>query len=125
MSVKKDFFENPLAEYEAFNTYNSLGVQIDRIKDINNRKSDIDSKISDYESLHADLSGNEFYQDFNKMITKDGSERIWLDYIDKKSSAKDAAKEDIHSMIIQQNNAYIIGMITLATVLVTTYMTFK
>lgn len=125
MSVKKDFFENPLAEYEAFNTYNSLGVQIDRIEDINNRKSDIDGKISEYESLHADLSGNDFYQDFNKMITKDGSQRIWLDYIDKKSSVKDAAKEDIHSMIIQQNNAYIIGMITLATVLVTTYMTFK
>ena len=125
MSVKKDFFENPLAEYEAFNTYNSLGVQIDRIEDINNRKSVIDGKIKEYKSLHADLSGNDFYQDFNKMITKDGSQRIWLDYIDKKSSVKDAAKEDIHSMIIQQNNAYIIGMITLATVLVTTYMTFK
>jgi maltodextrin utilization protein YvdJ len=46
----------------------------------------------------------------------------YLAYTDKSKTVKDAVKEDIHTMILQQNNSYIMGMIALSAVLITTFL---
>ena len=138
MSVAKDFFKNPLATCENFTTdyhleedYNILKDQYLKIKHINELHDDISGNIGEYNSKYHALDSSSVnadnipafkYKDFN--YTKPNG-KIWLDHIDRKSTVKDAAKEDIHTMIVEQNNAYIVGMITIATVLVTTYLTFK
>lgn len=139
MSVAKDFFKNPLATCENFTTdyhleedYNILKDQYLKIKHINELHDDISGNIGEYLNKYdvLDISGGSNadnipafkYKDFNY---KKPNGKIWLDHIDRKSTVKDAAKEDIHTMIVEQNNAYIVGMITIATVLVTTYLTFK
>ena len=122
MSASKELFSNPLANYEAFSTYGSFNAQMARIKDMVDRQESITAKVNDYKNIHTDLSGNTDYKDYNFTKT-DG--KIWLDYVDRKSDVKDAAKEDVRTMIIEQNNAYIIGMVTLATVLVTTFLVLK
>lgn len=130
MSVQKDFFANPLSNYEGFHdgstqTYQNFYKQTDYIIDLSNNYGDIGNKVVEYKDMRNkikmksgyDADGNpEDYIDFS------GN---WLDYTDRKMTLKDATKEDIHMMIIQQNNAYIIGMITIATVLVTTYLVIK
>jgi hypothetical protein len=125
MSASKELFSNPLANYEAFSTYGSFNAQMARIKDMVDRQESITAKVDEYNDIHTDLSNtdvNPNYKDYN--FTKaDG--KIWLDYVDRKSDVKDAAKEDVRTMIIEQNNAYIIGMVTLATVLVTTFLVLK
>jgi len=45
-----------------------------------------------------------------------------LSYTDETKTVKGAVKEDIHSMILQQNNSYILGMIAISTVLITTFL---
>ena len=125
MSASKELFSNPLANYEAFNTYGSFNAQMARIKDMVDRQESITYKVKDYNDIHTDLSNtnvNPHYKDYN-FTKSDG--KIWLDYVDRKSDVKDAAKEDVRTMIIEQNNAYIIGMVTLATVLVTTFLVLK
>lgn len=125
MSAPKELFSNPLANYEAFSTYGSFNAQMARIKDMVDRQESITAKVSDYNNIHTVLSNtndNPNYKDYNFTKT-DGN--IWLDYVDRKSDVKDAAKEDVRTMIIEQNNAYIIGMVTLATVLVTTFLVLK
>lgn len=147
MSVAKDFFKNPLATCENFSNfqeleylreedYNILKDQYLKIKHINELHDDISGNIGEYLNKYEvlDISGGSSgvtnadnipafkYKDFNY---KKPNNKIWLDHIDRKSTVKDAAKEDIHTMIVEQNNAYIVGMITIATVLVTTYLTFK
>ena len=122
MSASKELFSNPLANYEAFSTYGSFNAQMARIKDMVDRQESITAKVSEYDDIHTDLSGKPNYKDYNFTKT-DGD--IWLDYVDRKSDVKDAAKEDVRTMIIEQNNAYIIGMVTLATVLVTTFLVLK
>ena len=42
--------------------------------------------------------------------------------IEKIPTVRDAAKEDIDTMIIQQNNTYILGMITVTTLLISSYL---
>ena len=122
MSAPKELFSNPLANYEAFSTYGSFNAQMARIKDMVDRQESITAKVVDYKKIHTDLSGNTDYKDYNFIKADD---KIWLDYVDRKSDVKDAAKEDVRTMIIEQNNAYIIGMVTLATVLVTTFLVLK
>lgn len=125
MSAPKELFSNPLANYEAFSTYGSFNAQMARIKDMVDRQESITYKVAEYNDIHTDLSNtdvNPHYKDYN--FTK-ADDKIWLDYVDRKSDVKDAAKEDVRTMIIEQNNAYIIGMVTLATVLVTTFLVLK
>ena len=66
--------------------------------------------------------GSVKYKDFDH-YKQDGS--IWVDYLDRRTTTKDAAKEDIDELILQQNQAYIIGMITLSTILVTTFIVMR
>lgn len=118
MSTGKSFFALPLAEYDAFQTYGSFREQTKLIGNLNQQYDDISGQILIYNN---ELDVVKKYADFSK---KSGSE-IWLDKVDRKSDVKDGVREDAHIMILQQNNAYIIGMITLTTVLITTYLVIK
>lgn len=116
--ISEGFFSNPEASYkEAFQSYGNIKHQYDELVKINNTYDDISGKTIIYNNLVRELNDNpNEYQDFS------GN---WLAYRDKKSHVKEAVKEDIHTMILQQNNAYIIGMITITTVLITTYLVTK
>lgn len=125
MATDKSFFSLPLAEYgksESFQTYGTFSNQIGLIKNLNNRFDDISGSIVRYETKKNYLVQN--YKDFSSNSIIDPN-RIWLDKEDKLPNVSDGVKEDIHIMIMEQNNAYIIGMITLVTVLITTYLVIK
>jgi hypothetical protein len=118
MSTGKGFFAMPLAEYEAFLTYGTFREQTDLIVNLNHNYDVISEKIDDYKK---ELTTMTDYNDFSKT---DGPD-IWLDKADRLGDVKDGVKEDVNIMILQQNNAYIIGMITLTTVLISTYLVIK
>lgn len=112
-------FENPLTIYsEGFDTYGSLSKQSLDISNIGQTYLDISRNIVTYDSLKQTLlsPSNTRYQDFS------GS---YLEYTDKSSTVKDAVKEDIHTMILQQNNSYIMGMVALSAVLITTFILLR
>lgn len=112
-------FENPLTVYsEGFNTYGTLSNQVKDISNIGLTYNDISRNILSYNSLKNTLisDDNGRYQDFS------GG---YLAYTDKSSSVKDAVKEDIHTMILQQNNSYIMGMLALSAVLITTFLILR
>ena len=109
--ISNTFYKNPIAEYFENMTMDS---QIQRIGNLQNTNTEIRNQYNVYNTVKTDLSNN--YLDYN------GG---YLDYIDKKSTVKDAVKEDTQIMILQQNNSYIMGILTIATVLITTYLVIK
>lgn len=111
-------FENPLTIYsEGFDTYGSLSKQATDISNIGQTYHDISRNIVAYDSLKQTFANNTTrYQDFS------GG---YLEYTDKSSTVKDAVKEDIHTMILQQNNSYIMGMVALSAVLITTFILLR
>jgi hypothetical protein len=122
MAASEYFFSSPLADYESFQTYGSFENQIGLIKNLNTLHDDISGSIVTYETKKNDLISN--YKDFSSNSIIDPN-RMWLDKEDRLPDVSDGVKEDIHIMIMEQNNAYIIGMITLVTVLITTYLVIK
>lgn len=125
--ISEGFFSNPQTTIkEAFDSgshstgtsnYGSYVQQTQHIINLNTKHDEIDEKIQEYDTLKNSLESNtNHYADFS------GS---YLHYRDHPSTVKDAVKEDIHMMILQQNNAYIIGMITVITVMITTYLVTK
>jgi len=123
MATGDSFYALPLTNYhEAFETYGTFVDQIGLIKNLNKKYDDISGAIIQYETKKDYLVNN--YQDFSSNSVID-PKRIWLDKEDRLSDVSDGVKEDIQIMIMEQNNAYIIGMITLATVLITTYLVIK
>jgi len=115
--ISEGFYSNPDTSYkEAFQSYGTISEQHSALVDINQTYETISGEVVTHNTLKLELDTEEDYKDFS------GN---WLAYRDKKSHVKEAVKEDIHSMILQQNNAYIIGMITITTVLITTYLVTK
>jgi hypothetical protein len=112
------FTNQPIKYNEAFDTYGTFADQLQKITSINNAYVDISGSIVKYNALKNTV------EDANKYPDSDFSGNK-LAYIHKKSTVKDAVKEDIHTMIMQQNNSYIIGMIAISTVLITTYLLTK
>jgi hypothetical protein len=126
MATSRDFFKIPLAEYDAFATYGSFQEQTDLVDKLTHSYDDISGQLQIYDDRLREVSSTtDRYKDFNKFKEKVNDTDIWLDKADRKLSVKDGVKDDIHIMILQQNNAYIVGMITLATVLITTYLVIK
>jgi hypothetical protein len=117
---KKDLFQNPLAGVqEAFSaaaTYGTNLQQIKRLDTIEKKYQDISGAINDYNTEYNAMQSEGDYADLN------GS---YLAYLDKKSNVHDALKEDIETAIIQRNNAYVVGMITIGTVILTSYIIMK
>ena len=113
-------FENPLTFYkEAFTngTYGTLTSQIQNMSSIGSTYNDISGNITSYDSLKSTLENDQ-----SRYIDFSGN---YLAYTDSKRTVKDAVKEDIHTMIMQQNNAYIMGMVALSAVLITTFLFLK
>lgn len=129
MSVHSYFYQNPLTPYsEGYTNYGSFDEQTDQISKIISHNDRINSLQEKYNAKRQEMKnekekdGSVKYKDFDH-YKEDGS--IWVDYLDRKTSTKDAAKEDIDELILQQNHAYIIGMITLSTILVTTFLVMR
>jgi len=109
--ISTSFYKNPISEY--FDTM-TLDSEIQRIGKLNELNNDIRNQYNKYTIVKAELHKD--YLDYS------GN---YLDYIDRKSTVKDAVKEDTQIMILQQNNSYIMGILTLATVFITTYLVIK
>lgn len=129
MSVNCQFYRNPLTSYvEGYSNYGSFDEQTDQIGKIVSHNDRIREVAKEYKEKKKEIKnaknedGSIRYKDFD-YYNEDGS--IWLDYLDKKTTTKDAAKEDINQLIVQQNNAYIIGMITISTIIVTTFLVMR
>lgn len=106
-------FKNPQTPYttEGFNTYGLYVEQVRQIKGLNDNHDAIKTNVANHAALQTQISTS--YNDFSGNF---------LAYTDSKQTVKDAVKEDIHTMILQQNNSYIISMIAISTVLVTTFL---
>lgn len=119
-----DLAKTPSSPKESFTTYSSLNNQIDYIGDLTSKFEDIQTNVDRYNNEIGNITNNIKYKDFNDRTTNaDGT--IWVDAVHGKPTLKDATKEDLHTMIVEQNKAHIIGMITLITVLVCTYLVVK
>jgi|LauGreSuBDMM15SN_2_FD.fasta_scaffold64412_2 hypothetical protein len=107
--ISSGFFKNPTTEY-----FDTISQQINNIGSLKTNNETIRNKMNQYNTIKTDLNTN--YKDYKG---------DYLDYSDEKKTVKDAVKEDTHIMILQQNNSYIMGMITIATILITTYLVIK
>lgn len=117
--ISEGFFSNPQTPLtEAFTTpsYGSYIEQTNKIGKLVSKHEDTTQNIVAYDALKESVESDEKYADFSGNF---------LHYSDHPSTVKDAVKEDIHMMILQQNNSYIIGMITVITVMITTYLVTK
>lgn len=129
MSVNSQCYQNPLTPYiEGYSNYGSFNEQTDQVGKIISHNDRIRKVATQYKQEKKQIKnaknkdGSIRYKDFDH-YNEDGS--IWLDYLDKKSTTKDAAKEDINKMILEQNNAYIVGIITISTILATIFIVMK
>lgn len=106
-------FTNPQTKYTEAFAYGSFSDQLNQITALNNKYDDISRNIITHDALKLELKTLDKYLDFS------GNH---LSYTDETKTVKGAVKEDIHSMILQQNNSYILGMIAISTVLITTFL---
>ena len=112
--IQSGFFSNPQTEY--FSTNTEFEQQVSQVNNLADKKDKIENTVGEYNDLYGDLMSDPKYIDFS------GNH---LAFSDSKSSVQDAIKEDIHVTIMQRNNTYVVGMITVATVLITTYLVLK
>lgn len=112
-------------KYEGFETNISIFAddyeQLNKLNDIVVKRNQLDADIDEYNDLRGKLTnsaGNNDpeFQQYNDFASDSG-----LD-INNPPTVKDAAKEDIDTMILQQNNTYILGMITVTTLLVSSFL---
>ena len=120
----QDAFKSPFSDYtkEGFESqiFADDQAQIDKLNDLDSGKGELNDKIREYDASLNELNGTnagddtvfDYYNDFsgNKLA------------FNRKLNIRDAAKEDIDTMIVQQNNTYILGMITVTTLLVSTFL---
>lgn len=110
-------------KYEGFETNINIFAdddeQLYKLNDIVLKRNQLDADIDEYNNLRAKLNSNSNdpeFQQYNDFASTSG-----LD-INNSPTVKDAAKEDIDTMILQQNNTYILGMITVTTLLVSSFL---
>lgn len=118
----QDAFKSPFSDYtkEGFESqiFADDQAQIDKLNDLDTKKGELDDKIGEYDDALEELDGTnadtvfDYYNDF------DGNKLAF----NRKPNIRDAAKEDIDTMIVQQNNTYILGMITVTTLLISTFL---
>ena len=120
----QDAFKSPFSDYtkEGFESqiFADDQAQIDKLNDLDSGKGELNDKIREYDASLNELNGTnagddtvfDYYNDFsgNKLA------------FNRKLNIRDAAKEDIDTMIVQQNNTYILGMITVTTLLISTFL---
>lgn len=112
-------------KYEGFETNINIFAdddeQLKKLNDIVEKRNQLTADINEHNNLRAKLTndgGNNdpVFQQYNDFDLGSG-----LD-INNPPTVKDAAKEDIDTMILQQNNTYILGMITVTTLLVSSFL---
>lgn len=120
----QDAFKSPFSDYtkEGFESqiFADDQDQIAKLNDLDTKKGELNDKIGEYDGALQELDGTnadndpvfDYYNDF------DGNNLAF----NRKPNIRDAAKEDIDTMIVQQNNTYILGMITVTTLLVSTFL---
>lgn len=122
-AVFSNKFENKFSDYytvEGFESqmFDSDLEQYNKLNDLVGNYQDISGNLMDYHTLRSELTdglSDPNINDYNDFAADK------LD-IDRLPNVKDAAKEDIDTMIVQQNNTYILGMITVTTLLITSFL---
>ena len=121
-AVFSNQFENKFSDYtvEGFTglTFDADAKQFDKLNDLVVKYQDISGDLVDYHTLKDELTtglSDPNINDYNDFAADK------LD-IDRLPNVKDAAKEDVDTMIVQQNNTYILGMITVTTLLITSFL---
>jgi hypothetical protein len=116
MATNRKLFTNPFRNYDepftVTHTYGDLTDQVNKVQTIENTRSSMENQITSIGNLKTDLSGTDFSGNY-------------VDDKYKNSTVQDALNEDLQYSIVQRNNAYIIGMITVSTVLITTFLVLK
>ena len=83
------------------------------------------SKISQFMKANNDLSNNIYNLDLSMSEMKNRDNRFTQDIVDESGNLMinnrlvDIAERDMQTMLIQQNTMYIVGTITMATLIVT------
>ena len=101
MTLKDYFFE-----YEGFS---NLGTTQDhaRMQDISNNMAQIEENIDKYKEIYNDISNN--YGISGEVPEFETTDR------------NDALKHDLHYVMGQQKNTYMLGMVTIATLGIATF----
>ena len=119
--MNKELFTNPLTTYnEAFTEASDLSTALSTISA--NRVLLNDSLLKNDQAIDKLYPKNVDGTPFTKDNDYHGN---YIEYTDSKNTIQSALNDDIHSMILQQNNSYIIGMIAIITVLITTFLVTK
>ena len=120
----QDAFKSPFSDYtkEGFESqiFADDQAQIAKLNDLDTKKGELNTKIGEYDGALQELNGTnadndpvfDYYNDFS------GNNLAF----NREPNIRDAAKEDIDTMIVQQNNTYILGMITVTTLLISTFL---
>ena len=128
-AVFSNVFENNFGDYtvEGFTSqmFSSDIDQYNKLNDLVGKYQDLSGNLDVYNDLRSELNngiknadGTAVDEQINQYNDFSGNV---LD-IDRLPNVKDAAKEDIDTMIVQQNNTYILGMVTVTTLLITSFL---
>lgn len=122
-AVFSNQFENKFSDYtvEGFTGQIFASTdeeQFNKLNDLVGKYQDISGDLVDYHNLRSELTDGLSDPNINNYNDFAADK---LD-IDRLPNVKDAAKEDIDTMIVQQNNTYILGMITVTTLLITSFL---
>jgi K+-transporting ATPase c subunit len=114
-------FENKFSVYEGFSgeVFSIDDTQIDNLHTLLEHHNGTKEQKDKYDTLRNKLetpTGSKLDSDHN-----DFAANAKLD-IERLPTEKDAVQEDINEMIVQQNNTYILGMVTVTTLLVSTFL---
>ena len=115
-------FENKFSVYEGFSgeVFPIDDQQITKLHTLLDHHNGTKEQKDKYDALRGELEaparGSKLDSDHN-----DFAANAKLD-IERLPTEKDAVQEDINEMIVQQNNTYILGMVTVTTLLVSTFL---
>lgn len=115
-------FENKFSVYEGFSgeVFPSDAQQITNLHALLDHHNGTKEQKDKYDALRRELetptTNPKLDSDHN-----DFAANAKLD-IERLPTEKDAVQEDINEMIVQQNNTYILGMVTVTTLLVSTFL---
>lgn len=110
------FYKNPHTVYEAFDGQTNMLNDLDSLTMIEKNYQDISKNYSKFNQLKHTLTTDPLYVDYS------GN---WLSIRDGKNTVKDGVKEDIQIMVFQENNTYILGMITITLLLISAFLIIK
>lgn len=113
--INNTTYIDAIQKYELNPINNQILNHTKQVDNINKNYIDLSNNIDSYNDLKNKLSSNPEY-DF------DGKK---LNYIDKKPTLRDGLLDDVNTMIVQENNLYILGTITLAVLLVGTIIVIR